>query len=411
MDTAKTVLSTVLSLASALFIPASLALPSPSQQAQESGQSAVTRRIGAIKAIEGNTITLTPGSSSDVRVTVSATTKIVRIAPGEKSLKNAAPIQLPDLQVGDRILVGGKASEDAKSLVAASIVVMKRSDLEARSEQNLLDWQKRGVDGLVRTVDLLAGSITITVPGFGVGKEVTVQTSKDTVIRRYAPNSANFSDAKTGTLEEIRSGDQLHARGTRSVDGSMFTAEELVTGSFRNIEGTVNSVDASVGMISVQDLLSKKTVQVKVTADSQLRRLPEEVARFALQGNGGAGGSVATSSAPGAAAGAAASERGTATAAGGGNGQQDGMRGGIRSGHAPDLNRMLGRMPALTLADLHKGDAVLIVATDGVPPSGGSVTKLLSGVESILRAPPSASQILMLTPWNLGGSSDDSGNQ
>ena len=48
-----------------------------------------------------------------------ATTQIVRIAPGEKDLKNATPIQLQDLQVGDRILVAGKASDDNLSLPAS----------------------------------------------------------------------------------------------------------------------------------------------------------------------------------------------------------------------------------------------------------------------------------------------------
>jgi len=78
---------------------------------------------------------------------VQPTTRVVRIAPGEKDLKNATPVQLQDVQVGDRILVGGKLSEDNLSLAASSVVVMKRSDLQARDQQNLQDWQKRGVDG------------------------------------------------------------------------------------------------------------------------------------------------------------------------------------------------------------------------------------------------------------------------
>jgi len=93
---------------------------------------AQNRRIGAVKGINGEAITLTPDSGPDVTVTVQATTRIVRIAPGEKDLKNAAPIQLQDIQIGDRILVGGKGSDDSQSFMASSIVVMKRSDLEAR---------------------------------------------------------------------------------------------------------------------------------------------------------------------------------------------------------------------------------------------------------------------------------------
>jgi hypothetical protein len=408
MNAKETILSIVLCVASAPFISASWSQPSPIQQAQEAGQSAVARRIGAIKAIDGSTITLTPDSGSDVRVTVSATTKIVRIAPGEKSLKNAAPIQLQDLQVGDRILVGGKASEDAKSLAAASIVVMKRSDVEARNEQNRQAWQKHGLGGMVSAVDVPAGTVTMSVTGFGGTKTILVRTSKGTVIRRYAPDSVKFDDAKLGTLQEIHPGDQLRARGSLSADGAELTTEEIVSGSFRNVAGIVNSVDTTGSTISVQDLLSKKPVQVRVTAESQLHKLQPELAQhIAMRLKGGAGGQSAnpttpsgTSPAPGANGGSVAS-----------GGMGTGMGNGMRPGGAPDFQQMLSHMPAVTLSDLHKGDAVMIVTTQGTVPAGGTAITLLSGVEPILQAAPNGSQAMMLAPWTLGGSSDDAGNQ
>ena len=137
-------------------------MPRARKPSRPPAPSAVSRRIGAIKAINGTAITLTPDSGPDVSVTVQATTRIVRIAPGEKDLKNATPIQLQDLQVGDRILVAGKASDDNLSLAASTVVVMKRSDLEARHQQDLQDWQKRGVDGLASAVDAAAGTVTIS---------------------------------------------------------------------------------------------------------------------------------------------------------------------------------------------------------------------------------------------------------
>jgi hypothetical protein len=384
------------------LVPYCYALPLGQQTQQAAGPGTVSRRIGAIKAINGSVITLTPDSGPEVNVTVQPTTRIVRIAPGEKDLKNATPIQVQDLQIGDRVLVGGKTSDDNLSLVASSVVVMKRSDLEARHQQDLQDWQKRGVDGLAVAVDASAGTVTISVRS----KNVVVHSSNTTVIRRYAPDSVKFDDAKPGTLPQIHPGDQVRARGDRSADGSELAAEEIVSGSFPDITGTVNSVDASASTLSVYDLLSKKTVIVKITQDSQLRHLPPEMAQMiAMRLKGAAGGAAPTSAA------SAGSVTNSQTAAPGGPPSGMGAGGsdaGGRAGGTPDVQRLLSRAPTASLADLHKGDAVKILSTEGTV-GVGTVIILVSGVEPILQAAPNAGQAMMLAPWSLGGPSGDVG--
>jgi hypothetical protein len=373
------------------------------QTQQPTGTTTASRRIGAIKAINGMTITLTPDSGPDLNVTVQATTRILRIAPGEKDPKaNAIPIQLQDLQVGDRILVAGKASDDNLSFVASSVVAMKRSDLEAKHQQDLQDWQKRGVDGLATVVDAAAGTVTITVRG----KDVVIRCSKTTVIRRYAPDSVKFDDAKPGILQQIHPGDQVRARGDRSADGRELAAEEIVSGSFPGFAGTVNSVDASSSTLSVHDLLSKKTVVIKITQDSQLRHLPPEMAQMIATRLKGAAAGVT----PGAASSAGSAANGqTALPAspGGTSAGANGATGG-RSGGPPDVQRLLSHAPAAALADLHKGDAVIILSTEGTA-GVGTVITLVSGVEPILQAAPSASTAAMLTPWSMSAPSGDNG--
>jgi hypothetical protein len=390
------------------------ATPSGEQTQQAAGTSAVARRIGAIKAINGTAITITPDTGPDINVTVQDNARIVRIPPGEKDLKNATPIQLQDLQVGDRILVGGKTSDDNASLSASSVVVMKKSDLETKHQQDLQDWQKRGVGGLVGAVDPAAGTVTISVTSFSGKKNVIIHASQTTVIRRYASDSVKFDDAKPGTLKEIHPGDQVRARGERSADGGEVTAEEIVSGSFRNVAGTVNSVDASASTLSVQDLLSKKTVLVKVTADSQVRHLPPEMAqRIAARLKGAAAGGAGAApgqTAPTQAGGRAGSPGSTpagATAEGGAGPRGNGAGGG-RSGGAPDIQRMLSSLPASSLADLHKGDAVILVSTEGTAGAGTAI-QLVSGVEPILQAAPNAGQAMMLAPWSLGGPAGEAG--
>lgn len=353
------------------------------------------KAIGAVKAINGTTIILTPDSGADVNVTVTPSTRLVRIAPGEKDLKNATPTALQDIQIGDRILAGGKFSDDKMSLAASSVVVMKSSDLAARHEQDLRDWQKRGVDGLAKSVDAAAGTVTITVRG----KDVIVQASKNTVIRRYAPDSVKFDDAKPSALQDIHVGDQLRARGERSADGTTLAADEIVSGSFRNIAGTVNSVDTSSSTLSVHDLLSNKNLTIKITPDSQLRHLPPEMAqRIAMRfkraptGSSSAGPASGQTSSPGGFHGTAA---GSATDGPAGHG-------------APDLQQMLSRLPAASLTDLHKGDAVVMVATEGTEGAATAIT-LLSGVEPILQAAPGGRSSSILSPWSLSAPAGDAG--
>ena len=151
--------------------------------------------------------------------------------------------------------------------------------------------------------------------------------------------------------------------------------------------------------------LSKKLVQVRVTPESQLHQLPPEIAqRIAMRLKAADGRRPVDLWAQARRANAASSSAGSAEPAehlrGAGPG---GGVGGTRSGGAPDFQQMLSRMPAVALTDLHKGDAVMIVATQGTPSGGASAITLLSGVEPILQAAPNGSQAMMLSPWSLGG--------
>ncbi|HLZ39824.1 MAG TPA: DUF5666 domain-containing protein [Candidatus Sulfotelmatobacter sp.] len=370
--------------------------------AQEPAQSSIAKQIGTIKAVNGNAITLTLESGADVPVTVEESARILRLNPGDKDLKNATPIQLQDLKAGDKVRVRGHAA--GAGIDALEVLVITSSAVDAVRDQIRQDWQKRGVGGLVSSVDPANGTVTISVTSLSGKKEVTVKTAKNTVIRRYAPESIKFDDAKPSTLAEIHPGDQLRARGERSADGSELTAEEIVSGSFKNVAGVVNSVDASAGTLTVQDLLTKKPVVVKVTAESQLHKLPPEMAQMIamrLKSTLPAGTPGASGAKPEAKADEASRPAGGVPNGGAAGGAGGGMGGGMRAGGARDFQQMLNRMPAVTLSDLHKGDAVLIVATEGSAGGGGTAITLLSGVEPILQAAPS--QAMMLTPWSLGG--------
>lgn len=374
----------------------------PSTQA-----AAAARPVGTIKSVSGNTITLTTDAGSDVAVVVQDGTKLIRIAPGQKDLKDAVTIQLQELLPGDRILVRGKVADDGKSVLAASVIAMKKADIAEKQAHEREEWQKHGTGGLVSSVDGATKTIVVSLPTVGEKKSVTIRVSNDTILRRYSPDSVKFDDAKPAPLEQIKAGDQLRARGARSSDGNELTADEIVSGTFRNIAGTISSIDAAGSSITLQDLATKKTITVKVTGDSQVRKLPLPMAqRIAARlkgtpadaptpGAGAAGAARGTNSNPPQAQRPAGPAAGAAGAGGAGGTGRNGGGGG-------DLQQAISRMPAASLADFQKGDAVMIVATESGSNGTPSVITLLGGVEPILQASPNSGASSILSPWSLG---------
>src|SRR5205814_10434711 len=170
-------------------------------------------------------------------------------SPGQADLKAATPISAADVHVGDRVLARGQAGENG-TLVASLVVVMAKSDIAQRQQQEREEWRK-GVGGLVKSVDAGAGTVTLANSLLASGKPIIVHVAQTAQILRYAPDSVKFEDAKPGTLDQIKTGDQLRARGTKTADGTEFTAQAIVSGSFIEIAGTVISTDAANNSISV----------------------------------------------------------------------------------------------------------------------------------------------------------------
>jgi co-chaperonin GroES (HSP10) len=378
-------------------------------------QGQTVKPVGTIKSIGGSTITLAPDAGAEINVQVPESAQVLQISPGQKDLKSATPIHFQDLQVGDRILIFGKASGDGKSVEASIVVVMKSSDVEAKQQQERQEWQ-HGVGGLVDVLDVAAGTVNVSTAAPGGSKKISVQAGKKTIIRRYAPDSVKFSDAKPSTLDQIKPGDQLRARGKNAESGVEFTAVEIVFGSFRNIAGTIVSVDVPGGTIRVTDLATKRPVLVKISGDSQLRLLPPAMAQFLAMRLKSAGGKAAANPTAGSPAASAATAAAPGARSVGDAGPSSGSGSGPASGRGsrqngpPDLQQILTHMPSAAIADFHKGDAVMIVSTEGSVPGEVTAITILGGVEPLLSASPTGGQAMMtLSPWNLGSSSTGSG--
>jgi co-chaperonin GroES (HSP10) len=365
-------------------------------QAPAAAPAVAARQLGTVTAVAGNGLTLKTDAGQQVVVSVPDGARILQLAPGSTDLKTAQTIALKDIEAGDRVLVSGKAGDNAGTFAAARVILMKSSDIAQKHETEQADWQKRGTGGIVSAVDAGTGTLTVTVGA----KKVAVATSGKTQFRRYAGDSVKFEDAKPGTLAQIQPGDQLRVLGSKSDDGSSIQAEAVVSGSFKNLAGLIATIDAANGTLTLKDLTTKKTVTVMITANSNVRTLPPQAAAmFAARAKGGAVGAGAS----GGSGGGSPQGAGQADASGGGRPAGAGRSAG------GDLSQLVSRLPNKTIADLKVGDAVMIVASQ---PDAGSATvtavTLLSGVEPILAATPGAPS-MTLSPWSLGGGSPDGG--
>jgi hypothetical protein len=311
--------------------------------AQAPAKSTFIGTVTSAKVAEGEIDVKTDGGA-EIAVKLKPETKLERVEPGEKNLQNAKPIQAAEIAGGDRVLV----SVLPGSTEARRVIVMAASDIAKRNEADRLDWTRRGVGGVV--VSVSGNQIKLRLRTFAGEREALVNVTGKTVFRRYAPDSVKFADAKPSQLSEISAGDQLRARGIKSEDGLKVDAEEVVFGTFLTKAGTIKSVNAETKEITIQDLATNKPLVVKLSPDTQLKKMPG----FPAPGGGTPMGMGMRpgGSPPNAAA-------GRAPGAGG-----PGMMGG-RPGGGGDIAQMLERMPAATLADLKPGEEIVVSSTKG----------------------------------------------
>jgi Cu/Ag efflux protein CusF len=351
--------------------------------------------LGTVQTLSGNSITVKNDAGATMQVTVEDNARLLRIEPGQKTLAGASPFSLSDLQAGDRVMARGSANPDGKSLAANMLVAIKGADIAQKQEQEQEDWQKNGTGGLVKAVDTTAGTVT-----------TVIHVSPNTIVRRYAPGSVKFDQAIKSSLDQIKPGDQLRARGTKGADGGTLDAVEIVSGNFLNLAGAIQAVNADASTITLTDIATKKPVVVAITPDSKVKKLDPAVAqRIAARLSGakrpdGASGGASNGSGAGAAAGPRAAE-GPGSGHSGAEHSAGGPRGPGSGGL--DFQQVLARAPSITLKDLQKGNMVIVVATEGQTPVSATAITVVAGVEPMLQASTSGSQAMLSSSWNLGG--------
>lgn len=315
-------------------------------------------------------------ATGELDILLSDKTEYKRVPPENPVLKAAVQAAFTDIGVGDRLLVSGLMSADNKTLPAKSVYLMTKSSIAERQQKDRERWATRGISGRVKVINAETRQITIDVSRLGTTTSVVLTPKNEIKFLRYAPNSISYNEAVASKLGDIAVGDMLRAVGDRSPDGASFAAEEIVTGAFQTLAGTVKTIDVANKEVVITELQSKKDVVVSLAQASLLKKFPEQMAQMLAmrQMNGGAGG-------PG---GAPSGAGGQGRPAGGMGGQPQGGQGG--RGPRGGIDEMLDGFPTISAADLKAGEIIAVSSSKTATLDRITAIKLLAGVEPFLRA-------------------------
>ena len=346
---------------------------------------AAKHAIGEVKTIDAakKQVTIKTDAGSVLTVSTTEKTTYKKLAPGETTLTNAADVTFAELAEGDRIMARGTVAEDKKSVPAVQIIVMTKGDLAKKQEAERLEWRRRGILGVITALKPDTKEITISNRTMVGVQSVVIPVSDKTEMRRYAPDSIKFGDAKPSDFGELKVGDQLRALGDRTEDPLRFNPQKVVTGSFRTVGGVVTAIDPATGEIKINELEKKTPLTIIVKQDAVLRRFPSDIGAMMGGFGRGQGGSGGPGGAPGSgqpAAGQSQAGQGQAgTRPGGGPGGPGG-----RPGGGFNINDMLERLPVISVADVKVGDTIIVSSTQGVDPTRLTAISLVAGADTLL---------------------------
>jgi hypothetical protein len=339
--------------------------------------------IGEVTNLDSAAGRITLRTEGGASVTISFNDKTIfrRVLPGQTSIANAEQVSFGEIKVGDRILVPGGAQNEQTAV--RQIIVMPRAAISAQRDQEAENRRARTVNGRVLGVNLQNREITIQTRAGDSGlATVVVAVPENAKLLRYASDSLRVSDAVAGSFEQVSVGDQIRIVGDRNTEGTRITAEEIVSGAFTRTMGTIVEVNQARNEITVRNNETKQIMTVALGPNSTLRRIPDDVAATLRQRMGQRQG------------GQAARQNQTDAANRRGQGQQNRRqnrgegRPAQQAGQGNRGNQLLGNLPAVTIAELKKGDAILITG------SGSAEASRLTAV-SIITGDPALQQFLM----------------
>ena len=332
--------------------------------------TAPDRVVGVVTAVDkaANQISVKSDTGETKAVVVSATSALLRMPPGETSGQKASKISLEEVAVGDRVFARGALTGDGKTLEARQVVV---SSTTAQAQPLQTDPRGRPMAGRIARVDVDKKEITLQPRGREGVTPPTIVVSDATRFFRYAPDSMDINHASRSSLSQMREGDQLRALGERSEDGARFAATEIIAGTMTRTIGEVVFVDVARKAVTLKNN-EGQTITVAIGDRSSLRRVtPEVAATFATRPGRGDGQQGRPND--------RGERRERRERPAGENGEarrgDEGRAG--RGGRG--FQEVLAGLPAISLSELKKGDAVFVSGSEGADRSRMTAIMLITG--------------------------------
>jgi transcription antitermination factor NusG len=233
--------------------------------------------------------------------------------------------------------------------MANQVVIMAKADIAQKQEREREEWKLRGVAGQVSALNPAKKEITIMVASAEGPRPIIVTERQGARIRRYSAGSVKFSDAKPSTFDELKVGDQVRALGDKSSDGKRLAAEEIVTGAFRTVGGTVLEVIPQRREVKIAQLSNKQELTILITRETMIRRITPQLANIIANG-----GEAEKSSDP------------------------------KRAKGPVELQGLLEKTPPMPPQEIRPGDVVIVSSTQGADPNRVTAIAYLTGLDVLL---------------------------
>lgn len=160
-------------------------------------------------------------------------------------------LKLEDLNLDDRICV--EAFRDHSGALASRLLVTRRSEIDARDRQDLLEWERDSVFGTVKSVDVDSHRIALRNAD---GSDVLIDAGGPVAFWTLPTDALDARDAVAGDWQKLTVGDEIYVRGARASGTGAIQARLIVSGGFRTVAGSIESMDPLAETLELRDFRS-----------------------------------------------------------------------------------------------------------------------------------------------------------